>query len=692
MRTVCHVGLLEVDQVDAVDHLLADAVAEGLDGAAPGRADGVFHLHRLQHQQRRALVDAGADRGDERDHLARHRRLQPAADVVARAAGMQRVHQHQRPGAAFEEDMAPFAGHHHRGIDAAFAQLRMQLAVGAGAAAHQQRRPVQRHLVAAGHHLHRHRARHLTLAQRELARGMAVEAPAVEHAPGRFALGRARGRRRLALQFGQRGQQPHLVGCGRLRGEQVGLLALDQRGVQVGVRERRHAHQPRQELDVVGHAEHAVLRQRLAHARQRGLARAVPDDQLGDHRVVVRRDRVALLDAGVHAHMLAFRRRRQVQQLAGGRQEALVRVFGIDARLDRVAVDGQLLLAQRQRLAGGHAQLPFHQVQPGDHLGHRVLDLQPRVHLHEVEAAVLVGDELHRAGADIAHRLGGIDGRLAHRGAAFARHARRGRFFQHLLVAALHRAVALEQVDAVAMAVAEDLDLDVPRPQHVLLDQHMLVAEGVLGFALARGQRGLEVLRLVDAAHALAAAAGTGLDQHRIADGRRLVGQEGRLLVVAVVAGRQRHAGLGHQRLGGRLAAHRADGRCRRADEDDAGRGAGLGELVVLRQEAVARVHGLRAGGLGGVEDLVRQQVGLARRRRADQHRLVGQAHMARIGIGLGIHRHRGDAHAPRGLDHAAGDLASIGDQDLAKHASPSGRLRALAQHRLGAPVHVHRS
>jgi hypothetical protein len=50
-----------------------------------------------------------------------------------------------------------------------------------------------------------------------------------------------------------------------------------------------------------------------------------------------------------------------------------------------------VVLRQRQRLAGGHAQLPLDQVEAGDRLGHRVLDLQPRVHLHEVEAQVAVG-------------------------------------------------------------------------------------------------------------------------------------------------------------------------------------------------------------------------------------------------------------------------------------------------------------
>ena len=52
--------------------------------------------------------------------------------------------------------------------------------------------------------------------------------------------------------------------------------------------------------------------QRRAHARQRRGAIGAVDDQLGDHRVVERRDRVALLDAGVDAHAVALRRRREV--------------------------------------------------------------------------------------------------------------------------------------------------------------------------------------------------------------------------------------------------------------------------------------------------------------------------------------------------------------------------------------------
>jgi hypothetical protein len=155
-----------------------------------------------------------------------------------------------------------------------------------------------------------------------------------------------------------------------------------------------------------------------------------------------------------------------------------------------------------------------------------VLHLQPGVHFHEVElhgfglvvAAGLLDDELHRARAHIVHGLGGGHGGLAHLLAQRGSHARRRRFLEHLLVAALHRAVALEQIDAVALRVAKHLDLDMARAQHVFLDQHGIVAEAVDGLALAGLQRGRKVLALFHQTHALAAAARAGLDEHGIAD------------------------------------------------------------------------------------------------------------------------------------------------------------------------------
>ena len=76
----------------------------------------------------------------------------------------------------------------------------------------------------------------------------------------------------------------------------------------------------------------------------------------------------------------------------------------------------------RQRLPGGDADLLFHEIDAGHFLGHRVLDLDARVHLHEVELAVLK-EELDRAGVDVVDGLAELDRRLAHRPAQLLRRA-----------------------------------------------------------------------------------------------------------------------------------------------------------------------------------------------------------------------------------------------------------------------------
>ena len=48
----------------------------------------------------------------------------------------------------------------------------------------------------------------------------------------------------------------------------------------------------------------------------------LPDDELGDHGVVVGADLVAFLHPGIDPHMQAFDRRREVDEFAGGGQKA----------------------------------------------------------------------------------------------------------------------------------------------------------------------------------------------------------------------------------------------------------------------------------------------------------------------------------------------------------------------------------
>src|SRR6185312_17396176 len=96
--------------------------------------------------------------------------------------------------------------------------------------------------------------------------------------------------------------------------------------------------------------------------------------------------------------------------------------------------------------------------------------------------------------------------------------------------AALDRAFALAEIDDIAVLVAKHLDFDVPRIDDELLDENAVVAEGGLRFRAGAS----EALRDLDARmcdpHALAAAAGGGLDHHRIPD---LVGNaHGRIVVL----------------------------------------------------------------------------------------------------------------------------------------------------------------
>ena len=111
-----------------------------------------------------------------------------------------------------------------------------------------------------------------------------------------------------------------------------------------------------------------------------------PDEELGEHRVVVGRDFVALVDADVVADAIAGRRAEGLED-SGAREVALGRVLGVDAALDRVAVKGDLRLRERQRLAGGDRELQRDEVDVGDELGDAVLDLEAGVHLEEVEVA-----------------------------------------------------------------------------------------------------------------------------------------------------------------------------------------------------------------------------------------------------------------------------------------------------------------
>ncbi len=300
-----------------------------------------------------------------------------------------------------------------------------------------------------------------------------------------------------------------------------------------------------------------------------------------------------------------------------------------------------------------------------------------------LQPAGSVGDELDGAGAGIADGLGGGDRRRAHARTQIVGHARRRRFLDHLLMAALQRAVAFVQMNRIATLVGKNLDLDVARRRDIFLDQHTIVAEGGRRFAPRTRDRGIEIGMAFDQPHALAATAGNRLDQHRIAEFIGLALQERIVLLIAVIARHHRHAGLAHQRLGAVLQPHRADRGRRRTDKDHAGLRTGLGEVGILREEAVTGMEAGRAALLCDRQQFAAVEIAFARRRRPDEIGLVALTHMRRIRVGIGINRDGPQSHPARRARDPARDLAAIGNQYRGKHESPA---RIMAR-RMPAPT-----
>ena len=308
-----------------------------------------------------------------------------------------------------------------------------------------------------------------------------VDPPWIDGAPGRITV--LRGPRALSrlvdetqeLADGCKGQDSGR-GRGRRR-EKLRLVLADEAGVQARFREGRVRNDALQERYVGRHPGDAIPGQRFAHASQRACAVLSPDHELGDHRVVELRDLVAGAHAGVDANEFRRGRRLEVSDPPDRGQKAARRILGVDARLDGVPKDVDGILRERQGLAGGDAQLPFDQIEAGDHFGDGMLDLQPGVHFHEVKQPALVDDEFDRSRADVADRLCRRDRGCAHFVATLARHSGRGCLLENFLVPALHRAVALEQVHAMAVRVGEDLHFDVSRRLEVFFEEYLVVAE-----------------------------------------------------------------------------------------------------------------------------------------------------------------------------------------------------------------------
>ena len=351
-------------------------------------------------------------------------------------------------------------------------------------------------------------------------------------------------------------------------------------------------------------------------------------------------------------------------------------ILGIDPAFNGMAALRERVLRPWQAPAVGDDELRAHEIDSRHGFGHRVLDLEPGVHLEKVELSVLalaLDEELNRAGVAISSGTRRGDRRVSHAPANVGGNRRRGTLLDDFLVPPLHRALTLEEVDDIAVGVREDLNLDVPRPFDQPFDIERAVAERRGRLSPRRRDR-LQGLAVVpDDAHALAAAARRSLDEHRIAEASR--GGEDALvgLIARRIAGHDRDARGLHQRARADLRAHPFHHLCRRTDEDDAGLLARPRQVGALGEESIAGMDGvgLREGGC--FHDRLHREIALRRRSGPNAHRPICHAHVQRAGVRVGVDRHALEPRLAAGAGDADRDFAAIGDEDATDHRTHFG-------------------
>ena len=303
-------------------------------------------------------------------------------------------------------------------------------------------------------------------------------------------------------------------------------------------------------------------------------ARGPVGDDLREHGVIVGRDRAALDERAVNADALSFV---QMHDLTCGGQEVVGGIFGVNACLNRVA--GKRWRLHCQLLTSSDSHLPLHEVDASDHFGDGMLHLQSGVHLHEEElVGRVVGDEeLDGSCTDVAHAARDLARCFADALPGCLIEQRRRRFFDDLLVATLQRTFAFTQVNDRAVAISQNLHLDVAGLLDEALEKERVIAERGTGHAPSRVESTGNSIGLAHDRHALATATGRRLDQQREPD----LGSSSHQIVVRHTrlsnARDHRDTAFGHVHLRRNLVAHNLEGFNAGTDKRDSGSSAGLG-------------------------------------------------------------------------------------------------------------------
>ena len=104
-----------------------------------------------------------------------------------------------------------------------------------------------------------------------------------------------------------------------------------------------------------------------------------------------------------------------------------------------------------------------------------MLYLQPGIHLQKIEVAGFIYNELHRARRGVTHRCRKGQRLGPHLRAQALIHKRGWSLFDNFLMTALNGALALVEMNAVAMMIRQHLDLDMPRLADKFFNEYPII-------------------------------------------------------------------------------------------------------------------------------------------------------------------------------------------------------------------------
>src|SRR5215469_5982443 len=248
-------------------------------------------------------------------------------------------------------------------------------------------------------------------------------------------------------------------------------------------------------------------------------------DQLREQRIEVRISRIADVGEGIDPKART-RRRLECGECSARRLGGAVgsHRLHVDACLHRGSTRlGDVFLLQAklgQGFSGGKLKLRLDKVHAGDLLGYCVFHLQARIHFDESEgptAAVDARIEQKLEGTEIV--VVSFPGELHRcRNDFIAQHGRKARAwgnFDDLLVLTLQAAFALPEVADVTGVVTENLNLDMARTRHQLLDVEISYAESRACLGLAAFESLVDIFGAMNGTDAPAPATGNCLDHDR---------------------------------------------------------------------------------------------------------------------------------------------------------------------------------